>query len=71
MKKVKRFLMTLLPSFFVLGMCLPALMNDKANEEAGGDTAIYREQGIKVARYDRPDILVGDATDDEDEDEVV
>ena len=41
MKKVKKFLMTLLPSFFVLGMCLPALLPSKATEDAGQDTAIY------------------------------
>ena len=71
MKKSKRFLMTLLPSFFVLGMCLPALLNNKAVEDPGLDTAIYREPGIKVAHYDRPDILVGESSDDDDEEDVV
>ena len=71
MKKSKRFLMTLLPSFFVLGMCLPALLNNKAQDEAGLDTAIYPDQPLQHARYDRPDVLIGESEDDEDEEDVV
>ena len=72
MKKSKRFLMTLLPSFFVLGMCLPALLNNKVQDEAGLDTAIYPDQPLQHARYDRPDVLIGEgADDDEDEEDVV
>ena len=72
MKKVKKFLMTLLPSFFVLGMCLPALVNNKAQDDAGLDTAIYPDQPLKHAQLNRPDILVGEgADDDEDEEEAV
>ena len=72
MKKVKKFLMTLLPSFFVLGMCLPALINNKAQDDAGLDTAIYTDQPLKHAQLNRPDILVGEgADDDEDEEEAV
>ena len=67
MKKVKRFLLTLLPSFFVLGMCLPALINDKAQDNAGLDTAIYPDQPLKHAQLNRPDLLVGESEDDGEE----
>ena len=69
MKKVKRFFATLLPSFFVLGMCVPALINNKASDDAGLDTAVYRDQPLKHAQYNRPDLLVGEGADDEDEEE--
>ena len=71
MKKVKKFLMTLLPSFFVLGMTLPALLNNKASDEAGQDTAIYPETSLKHAQYNRPDLLVGEGEDDEEEEEAI
>ena len=69
MKKVKKFLMTLLPSFFVLGMCLPALLPSKATEDAGQDTAIYPDLPLKHAQYNRPDLLVGEGADDDEEEE--
>ena len=70
MKKVKKFLMTLLPSFFVMGMCLPALLNDGVQkEQPGKDTAIY-DHDLTHARLDNPDIKrLGD--DDDDEEEVI
>ena len=70
MKKVKKFLMTLLPSFFVVGMCLPALLNSNKNqvEDPGEDTAIY-DRALTHANLNRPDILSAD--DDEDEEETV
>ena len=69
MKKVKKFLMTLLPSFFVVGMCLPAFLNSSASkDQPGEDTAIY-SNGLTHARYDRPDITRG-ADDDDDDEEV-
>ena len=72
MKKVKKFLMTLLPSFFVLGMCLPALLPTKAVEDPGQDTAIYPDLPLKHAQYNRPDLLVGEgANDDEEEEEAI
>ena len=69
MKKVKKFLMTLLPSFFVLGMCLPALLPSKATEDAGQDTAIYPDLPLKHAQYNRPDLLIGEGADDDEEEE--
>ena len=68
MKRVKRVLMTLLPSFFVVGMCLPALLNDSKKEEPGLDTAIY-DTCLEHAKYNLPDIthMLGDADDDEEE----
>ena len=71
MKKVKNFLMTLLPSFFVLGMCLPAVLGGSSKEDPGKDTAIYSDN-LTHAKLDRPDIthMMGDG-DDDDEDEVV
>ena len=71
MKKVKKFLMTLLPSFFVLGMTLPALLNNKVVDDAGLDTAIYPDQPLKHAQYNRPDLLVGESEDDEEEEEAI
>ena len=70
MKKVKQFLMTLLPSFFVLGMCLPIVLNGSSKQEDPGlDTAIY-DKDLAHARYDRPDIMrLGD--DDDEEEEVI
>ena len=71
MKKSKRFLMTLLPSFFVLGMCLPTLLNTNKQveiEEAGEDTAIYSPT-LKHAQYNLPDLLVGESTDEDEEGE--
>ena len=61
MKKVKKFLMTLLPSFFVVGMCLPALLNSNKNqvEDPGEDTAIY-DRTLTHANLNRPDILSAD-----------
>ena len=70
MKKVKRFLMTLLPSFFALGMVVPALFNNQVKEEAGQDTAIY-SQGLKHAQYNLPDLLVGESEDDDEEEEDI
>ncbi len=69
MKKVKKFLMTLLPSFFVLCMCLPALLPSKATEDAGQDTAIYPDLPLKHAQYNRPDLLIGEGADDDDDGE--
>ena len=68
MKKVKRFLMTLLPSFFVVGMCLPVLLNSNRNqiEDPGEDTAIY-DHSLKHAQLNRPDVLFADDDDDEEE----
>ena len=71
MKKVKRFFATLLPSFFVLGMCLPALINNQAKEDAGLDTAIYPEAPLRHAQYNRPDLLVGESEDDDEEEEAI
>ena len=70
MKKVKKFLMTLLPSFFVLGMCLPAVLNNSPKKDNPGlDTAVY-DHNLSHARLDRPDIKrLGD--DDDDEEEVI
>ena len=72
MKKVKKVLMTLLPSFFVLGMCLPVFFNDSKIEKPGIDTAIY-DDDLEHAKYNLPDITHGLAAgeDDEDEDEVI
>lgn len=61
--------MTLLPSFFVLGMCLPALLPSKATEDAGQDTAIYPDLPLKHAQYNRPDLLIGEGADDDEEEE--
>ncbi len=69
MKKVKRFFATLLPSFFVLGMCVPALIDNKASDDAGLDTAVYRDQPLKHAQYNRPDLLIGEGADDDEEEE--
>ena len=68
MKKVKKFLMTLLPSFFVLGMCLPAVLNNPKNvqEDPGEDTAIY-DQSLTHAQLNRPDIMSADDEDEEEE----
>ena len=69
MKKVKRFLMTLLPSFFVLGMFLPALVNANSGvkqEDPGEDTAIYSPL-VRHAQLGRPDLLVGESEDDDGE----
>ena len=72
MKKVKKFLMTLLPSFFIVGMCLPALLGgNSSKEDPGEDTAIYSEK-LTHAKLNRPDISnFADAADDEDEDEDI
>ena len=70
MKRVKRVLMTLLPSFFVVGMCLPALLNGSKKEEAGLDTAIY-DSGLEHAKYNLPDITHMLADDDDDEEEII
>ena len=72
MKKVKKFLMTLLPSFFVLGMCIPTLLNlnkQVEQEEAGLDTAIY-SPSIRQAQYNRPDLLIGESDDEDGEEEA-
>ena len=55
MKRVKKVLMTLLPSFFVVGMCLPALLKDGPKEDPGLDTAIY-DDSLEHAQLNRPDI---------------
>ncbi len=70
MKRVKKILMTLLPSFFVVGMCLPALMNHSSKESAGVDTAIYDDNSTH-AHLSRPDILYAPGDEDEDEEEVI
>lgn len=73
MKKVKHFLTTLLPSLFVVGMCLPAMINnnDSSKEDAGEDTAIYSDN-LMHARYAFPDITSRlDGDDDEDEEVVI
>ena len=65
--------MTLLPSFFVMGMCLPALLNNRNSpkDDPGEDTAIYSND-LTHARYDLPDITSrADGDDDEDEEVVV
>ena len=69
MKRVKRVLMTLLPSFFVVGMCLPALLKDAHKEDPGLDTAIY-DTKLTHADLNRPDIMSFEGEDD-DEEEVV
>ena len=71
MKKVKKILMTLLPSFFVIGMCLPAFLGGNTKEDPGEDTAIYSETNTH-AKYNLPDIthLLAEGEDD-DEEEVV
>ena len=69
MKKVKNFLMTLLPSFFVLGMCLPAVINNSPRENPGLDTAVY-DTDLSHAQLDRPNIMRS-GEDDDDEDEVI
>ena len=69
MKKVKKVLMTLLPSFFVLGMCIPAFLNNIRKEDPGEDTAIY-DKVLTHADLNRPDILSADDEGD-DEEEVV
>ena len=72
MKKVKKVLMTLLPSFFVLGMCLPALFNDSKKAEPGIDTAVY-DDNLEHAKLNLPDITHGLAAgeDEDEEDEVI
>ena len=72
MKKVKKVLMTLLPSFFVLGMCLPALFNDSKKAEPGIDTAVY-DDNLEHAKPNLPDITHGLAAgeDEDEEDEVI
>ena len=70
MKKVKKILMTLLPSFFVVGMCLPALLKDAPKEDPGLDTAIY-DDSLEHAQLNRPDIKYAPGDDDDEEDEVV
>ena len=69
MKRVKKVLMTLLPSFFVVGMCLPALLKDAHKEDPGLDTAIY-DTKLTHADLNRPDIMSFEGEDD-DEEEVV
>ena len=71
MKKVKKILMTLLPSFFVIGMCLPAFLGGNTKEDPGEDTAIYSETNTH-AKYNLPDIthLLAEGEDD-DEEEVI
>ena len=70
MKRVKRVLMTLLPSFFVVGMCLPALLKDAPKEDPGLDTAIY-DDNLTHAQLNRPDIKYASGDDDDEEDEVI
>ena len=68
MRKVKKFLMTLLPSFFVMGMCLPAILNNGVKKDNPGlDTAVY-DNNLTHASLDRPDIKrLGDPDDEEEE----
>ena len=70
MKKVKKILMTLLPSFFILGMSLPLLFGGSKTEDPGLDTAIY-DEGLEHAQLNRPDIKYGTGDDDDEEEEVV
>ena len=68
MKKVKKFLMTLLPSFFVIGMCLPACANSnrKTQDDPGEDTAIY-DRTLAHADLNRPDFTSADDEEDDEE----
>ena len=72
MKKVKKILMALLPSFFIVGMCLPAFLADVAKDKPGKDTAIY-DKALTHADLNRPDIthLMGEADEDDEEEEVI
>lgn len=67
MKKVKKVLLTLLPSLFTLGLLIPlAASFTPVNDEAGEDTALYSDDGDLVAPYDEKQFA---AEDDDDEDE--
>ena len=73
MKKVKKILMALLPSFFIVGMCIPAFLNSGDSKDvAGEDTAIYNK-AAPYALLDHPDIthLLGAGDEDEEEEEVI
>ena len=73
MKKVKKILMALLPSFFIVGMCLPAfLAGGNSKDQPGEDTAIYGKT-LAHADLNRPDIthLLGEADEEDDEEEAV
>lgn len=67
MKKVKKVLLTLLPSLFTLGLLIPlAASSAPIKDEAGEDTALYSDDGDLVAPYDEKQFA---AEDDDDEDE--
>lgn len=69
MKKVKKVIMTLLPSTFVLALVLPISMHLKpVVNEAGEDTAIYSDLESGTKDFSQPDFhLGGDDDDDDDE----
>ena len=70
MKKVKSVFLTLLPSFFVLGMAIPSFLGAANNPQPdpGEDTAVYH-MTEEHAQLNRPDIL--STAEDEDEEVVV
>ena len=73
MKKVKKILMALLPSFFIVGMCLPAFLAGVTNnDKPGKDTAIY-DKTLTHANLNSPDIthLLGEEDEDDEEEEVI
>ena len=70
MKKVKKIMMTLLPSFFILGMSVPIFLGGSNNAEAGQDTAIYDESDAHAV-LSRPDIKYASGDDDDDEEEAI
>ena len=68
MKKVKKLILTLIPSLFVAGLVLPVALCLKPEvDEAGEDTALYKADN-SVKDYDQPDFRLNDE-DDDDEDE--
>ena len=62
--------MTLLPSFFILGMSVPIFLGGSNNAEAGQDTAIYDESDAHAV-LSRPDIKYASGDDDDDEEEAI
>ena len=72
MKKVKKVIMTLLPSTFVLALVLPISMHLKPKiDEAGEDTAIYSPDGADVKDYNQPDFQLNSDDDDDDDEPFV
>ena len=71
MKKVKKVIVTLLPSSFVLALVLPISIGLKPKiDEAGEDTAIYSEK-VEVKDYNQPDFHLGGDDDDDDDEPFV